>query len=103
MKRICFAVAGIASIEHALAQRGGSAAQDRAALLMVWNTTGSKLFFRSTDPRTADRVDDVCPTFPGFTPVTPVRPLASLAPGECYAALAEVTSYLRPGTVEATR
>ena len=79
----------LASIEHALAQRGGSAAQDRAALSMLWNTAGSKLFFRSTDPRTADRVDDVCPTYPGLTRVTLVRPLASLAPGECYAALAD--------------
>ena len=64
----------LASIEHALAQRGGSAAQDRAALSMVWNTAGSKLFFRSTDPRTADRVDDSvtskCPTYPGLTRVT---------------------------------
>ena len=79
----------LASLEHALAQRGGSAAQDRAALSMVWNTAGSKLFFRSTDPRTADRVDDVCPTYPALTRVTLVRPLASLAPGECYAALAD--------------
>ena len=79
----------LASLDHALAQRGGSAAQDRAALSMVWNTAGSKLFFRSTDPRTADRVDDVCPTYPGLTRVTLVRPLASLAPGECYAALAD--------------
>ena len=79
----------LASLEHALAQRGGSAAQDRAALAMVWNTAGSKLFFRSTDPRTADRVDDICPSYPGLTRVTLVRPLASLAPGECYASLAD--------------
>ena len=47
----------IASIEHALAQRGGGEAQDRAAVSILWNNTGSKLFFRSTDPRTAGRVD----------------------------------------------
>ncbi len=79
----------VASIEHALAQRGGGGVQDRAAVSIMWNNTGSKLFFRSTDPRTADRVDDVCPRLPGHAPVTHVRPLASLAPGECYAVLAD--------------
>ena len=78
----------IASIEHALAQRGGGGVQDRAAVSILWNNTGSKFFFRSTDPRTADRVDDGCPRVPGFAPVTHVRPLSSLAPGECYAMLA---------------
>ena len=71
----------IASIEHALAQRGGGGVQDRAAVSIVWNNTGSKFFFRSTDPRTADRVDDLCPRLPGLAPVTHVRPLSSLAPG----------------------
>ena len=79
----------IASIEHALAQRGGGGVQDRAAVSILWNNTGSKFFFRSTDPRTADRVDDGCPRVPGFAPVTHVRPLSSLAPGECYAMLAD--------------
>ena len=84
-----FACQSIASIEHALAQRGGGDAQDRAAVSILWNNTGSKLFFRSTDPRTAGRVDDVCPVLPGLTPVTRVRPLPSLVPGECYAVLAD--------------
>ena len=79
----------IASIEHALARRGGGGVQDRAAVSIVWNNTGSKFFFRSTDPRTADRVDDLCPRLPGLAPVTHVRPLSSLAPGECYAVLAD--------------
>ena len=79
----------VASIEHALSQRGGSEVQDRAAVSIVWNNTGSKLFFRSTDPRTADRVDDACPSWPGLTRVTRVRPLSSLAPGEAYVVLAD--------------
>ncbi|MDD9982377.1 MAG: type IV secretory system conjugative DNA transfer family protein, partial [Gammaproteobacteria bacterium] len=78
-----------ASIEHALAQRGGGGVQDRAALGIIWNNTGTKLYFRSTDPHTAERVDDACPIHPGLARVTRVRPLSSLAPGECYAVLAD--------------
>ena len=79
----------VASLEHALAERGGGGARDRAAVSVVWHNTGSKLFFRCTDPRTAERIDDACPIHPGLAPVTRVRPVASLAPGECYAVLAD--------------
>ena len=73
----------VASPHHALALRGGNYTQDRSAVSILWNNTGSKFFFRSTDPRTADRVDEACPVRPGLTSVTRVRPLSSLAPGEC--------------------
>ena len=79
----------VASIEHAFAHSGGSTVQDRAAVSILWNDTGSKLFFRSTDPRTASRVDDLCPYRPGLSPLTQVRPLSTLSPGECYAVLAD--------------
>ena len=79
----------MSSVENALASRGGSAVQDRSAVALMWTNTGTKLFFRSTDPRTADRVDGVSPRWPGLTPVTHVRPLSSLSPGECYASLAD--------------
>ena len=79
----------VASLEHALAQRGGGYDQDRAAVSIMWNNTGSKLFFRSTDPQTARRVDELCPTYPGLTRVTYVRPLSALRPGECYAVLSD--------------
>ena len=79
----------LASVEHALSHRGGSDRQDRAGLSVVWNNTGSKYVFRSTDPLTSARVDDACPASPGLDRLIALRPLASLAPGECYAALAD--------------
>lgn len=79
----------VSSIEHALSHGGGTYARDSSAVSVLWNNTGSKLFFRSTDPQTAHRVDELSPHRPGLTDVTRVRPLSTLAPGECYAALAD--------------
>ena len=79
----------VSSIEHALSHAGGSAARDSSAVSVLWNNTGSKFFFRSTDPGTAQRVADLSPCHPGLADVTRVRPLSTLAPGECYAALAD--------------
>ena len=79
----------VASVEHALACGAGNGAQDRAAVEIVWTNCASKLFFRSTDPKTSSRVDDLSPFRPGLAGVTRVRPLSTLAPGECYAALAD--------------
>ena len=79
----------VSSIEHAFAHSGGNAVRDTTAVSILWNNTGSKLFFRSTDPRTASRVEELCPYRPGLSPVTQVRPLSTLSPGECYAALAD--------------
>ena len=77
----------MASIEHALAQRGGTETQHRAAASTLWTNTGTKIVFRTSDPQTARRVDDLCPYRPGLAPITQVRPLSTLAPGECYASL----------------
>ena len=56
---------------------------------MLWTNTGTKLVFRSTDPQTAERVGELCPYQPGLAGVTRVRPVSTLAPGECYAVLAD--------------
>ena len=79
----------VSSIEHALSHAGGTYARDSSAVSVLWNNTASKLFFRSTDPQTAHRVDELSPHRPGLPDVTRVRPLSTLAPGECYAALAD--------------
>ena len=83
------ATQSLSSIEHALAQGGGSARQDEAAVSILWNNCASKLVFRTTDLRTSDRVQDLCPYRPGLAGVTRVRPVSTLAPGECYALLAD--------------
>ena len=79
----------MASIEHALSHGSASQVSDRTAASILWNNAGTKFFFRSTDPRTASRVEDLCPYRPGLSPVTQVRPLSTLSPGECYAVLAD--------------
>ena len=79
----------MSSIEHAFAHSGGSAVQDTTALSIMWNNTGTKFFFRSTDPGMAHRLEELCPYRSGLAPLTQVRPLSTLSPGECYAALAD--------------
>ena len=79
----------VASLEHALAHGGGSFRQDESAVEILWNNTASKLAFRTTDPKTASRIDDLCPYRPGLAGVVRVRPVSTLRTGECYAALAD--------------
>lgn len=79
----------VASVEHAFACGAGSGAQDRAAVEILWTNCANKFFFRSTDPRTVSRVDDLSPYRPGLAGLTRVRPPSTLAPGECYAAMAD--------------
>ena len=83
------AAQSVASFEHALAQRGGGAVQNQAALSMVWTNTGTKFVFRTADADTARRVGDLCPQHPGLEPLTRLRPLSTLATGECYALTAD--------------
>ena len=79
----------VASLEHSLAHGGGSYRQDESAVEILWNNTASKIVFRSTDPKTGNRVDDLCPHRPGLAGVVRVRPVSTLRTGECYAALAD--------------
>ena len=64
----------VASLEHALAHGGGGYRQDESAVEILWNNTASKIIFRSTDTKTADRVADLCPHRPGLAGVVRVRP-----------------------------
>ncbi len=77
----------IASIEHALAGMGGDYVQNEAAVSVMLNNVGTKLFFRTTDEGTIGRIRTLCPTRPGRPAVVDVRPPSTLSPGECYAAL----------------
>ena len=58
-----------------------------AAVSVLLNNLGTKLFFRTTDEGTIRRIRSLCPNKPGWPPVVDVRPPSTLAPGECYAAL----------------
>ena len=84
-----WACQSIASMEHALAQRGGGQVQDRSALSIMLANTASKFFLHSSDLDTSHLIEDLSPLVPGFSPLTHIRPLSSLAVGECYAALAD--------------
>ena len=79
----------IASFEHALVQRGGTQTQNETSVSMLLVNTANKLFFRSSDGRTADRLDGLCPRVPGLATLTRVRPVSTLATGEVYALLAD--------------
>ena len=77
----------IASLDYALCALERNADKRRSAIDIICNNTAAKLFFRTTDKDTSDRLDTICPDMPGGALVTRVRPLSTLAPGECYASL----------------
>ena len=79
----------VSSLTHALAGAGGDRAQNEAAIEVLWNNAASKLVFRTTDERTAQRMDALSPHRPGMAGVVRVRPPMTLAPGEAYAVLAD--------------
>ena len=79
----------IASMEHALAGTDNNETLNRAAVSILLNNTGNKLFFRSTDRALFERVDQLCPGGGALGKVTHVRPLSTLQPGECYASLSD--------------
>ena len=86
----CFAVLAtqsMASVEHALAQGGGTSVERRAAMAIVTTNTGTKLVFRTTDESTSEMVQAMTPHRPGYAPIVRVRPLSALRPGACYAFL----------------
>ena len=76
-------------MEHALAGTENNETLNRAAVSILLNNTGNKLFFRSTDRALFERVDQLCPGGGALGKVTYVRPLSTLAPGECYASLSD--------------
>ena len=81
------ATQSVASIEHALAGTGASTAQNAAAVSILLNNVGTKLFFRTTDEGTIRRIRSLCPSVPERPRLVDVRPPSTLAPGECYAVL----------------
>ena len=79
----------ISSLEHALAGTNNNETLNRAAVSILLNNTGNKLFFRSTDRALFERVDQLCPGGGALGKLTHVRPLSTLQPGECYASLSD--------------
>ena len=79
----------VSGIEHALTHGTGDPKRNATAVSMLWANTATKLLFRSTDVETARRLADLAPRHSGTVNVVRVRPLSTLAPGECYALLAD--------------
>ena len=75
------------SISHALHELGADDAVARAALSILSNNTGNKLFFRTTDQETMQWAGSLAPAMPGGQSVATLRPMSSLQPGECFAVL----------------
>ena len=79
----------VSSLTHALAGAGGDRVQNEAAIEVLWNNAATKLVFRTTDERTARRMDALSPHRPGMAGVVRVRPPVTLGAGEAYAVLAD--------------
>ena len=79
----------VSSLKHALAAAGGGAAMNAAAVSVLLNNAGAKLFFRTTDPETHGLIAGLCPEPTEGPKVVDLRPPSTLLPGECYAALAD--------------
>ena len=79
----------VSSLTHALAGAGGDRVQNEAAIEVLWNNAATKLVFRTTDDRTAQRMDALSPHRPGMAGVVRVRPPVTLGVGEAYAVLAD--------------
>ena len=86
------ATQSVASLRYALAQASGDGAQgSEAALEIMMANCGTKLFFRSTDVSTQERLQKLLPAAPvqGRPHVAQVRPASTLRTGESYALLSD--------------
>ena len=77
----------VASLRYALCEMEDSEHKRSSAIDIIWNNTGTKIFFRSTDEETTRRVKVISPILGDGTSVIASRPLSTLRPGECYASL----------------
>ena len=75
----------IASLRYALCELEDDAHKRAAAIDIICNNTGTKMFFRTTDEETSWRVRTVGPILSDGRSVIESRPLSTLKPGECYA------------------
>ena len=83
----CVACQSVASLQYALSNLERDPDKRAHAIDIIFNNTANKLFFRSTDKGTFDRVDAVCPVGSNGNKAVAFRPPSTLGPGECYAAL----------------
>ena len=79
----------VASLQYALANMERDTDKRKSAIDIIFNNTANKIFFRSTDKDTADRIEVACPVGTNGKKAVVTRPASTLGPGECYAALAD--------------
>ena len=72
----------LSAIEHAIPDVPGA----EQLLSHALSACGTKVFLRTTDPRTQDLVASLAPRRPGLPGLLAVRPLSGLAPNESYVA-----------------
>ena len=75
----------IASLHYALSSFERDTDKRRSAIDIICNNTATKIFFRTTDQDTSQRLGTICPATVSGVLVTNVRPLSTLGVGECYA------------------
>ena len=81
------ATQSLSSLEHALGEIGTGKSTEPSIRVLV-NNTGTKLQFRSTDPKTQGELSRILPHGQWGSPLA-ARPTSTLATGECYAVLAD--------------
>ena len=81
------ATQSLSSLEHALGEIGTGSSTEPTIRVLVSNT-GTKLQFRSTDPKTQGELSKVLPRGRWGSPLE-ARPTSTLRTGECYAMLAD--------------
>ncbi len=79
---------GISSIRHALSESGAGEAGWHAVDVLLTNTA-TKLVFRTSERDSLQLVDALSPLAANGMSLSRTRPPAAMAPGECYAALAD--------------
>lgn len=79
----------VSSLRHSLTEMNGDSDLNTSAISVLLNNTCNKLFFRTTDNEARDYLDQLCPTLHTGNKVTTSLPPSTLAPGECYASLAD--------------
>ena len=87
----CFCVLacqGVSSVRHALSESGAGHTGWHAVEVLLTNTA-TKLFFRTSEGASLDLIDSLSPLAANGMSLSRTRPPAAMAPGECYAALAD--------------
>ena len=79
---------GVSSVRHSLCESGAGEAGWHSVDVLLTNTA-TKLFFRTSERDSLSLIDSLSPLASNGMSLSRTRPPGAMAPGECYAALAD--------------